>query len=86
MIEVHTISFDTCDGKAAQTVERREETKPCKLVVCDWCDGDAMLGATVCPQCFGEGVYHIDADKVTADSIIVPCDCPLCSPRTSEAK
>jgi hypothetical protein len=58
--------------------------EPCKLVVCDWCDGESMLGSDVCPQCFGEAVYHLPVGKVTGDHSIVPCDCPLCSAATSE--
>lgn len=37
-----------------------------------------MLGSSVCPQCFGEAVYHIDDDKVTDEHSVVQCDCSLC--------
>jgi hypothetical protein len=50
-----------------------------KLVVCSWCDGD---GDAVCPQCFGECVYHLDDDKVK-DHSVVPCDCHLCCTHTN---
>ena len=40
-----------------------------KLVVCDWCDGESMLGAEVCPQCFGEAVYHVDNPSVDASIV-----------------
>ena len=52
-----------------------------KLVVCSWCDGESMLGDEVCPQCFGEAVYHVD--NPSADANIVPCACPLCCMHTN---
>jgi hypothetical protein len=54
-----------------------------KLVVCDWCDGESMLGGEVCPQCFGEAVYHVN--NPSAEANIVPCDCPLCKTTASDA-